>query len=89
MNQRSLAIGVDFGTESGRTVLLDLGSGDELATAVVSYPHGVIDRELPHTGQALPSDWALQDPDDWILVLEDGIAYLLAETGGDAPTASR
>ncbi len=84
MNHQSLAIGVDFGTESGRTVLLDLGNGQELATAVVPYPHGVIDHELPHTEQPLPPDWALQDPDDWVLVLEDGIAYLLAETGVEA-----
>jgi L-ribulokinase len=77
------AVGVDFGTESGRTVLLDLASGEELARAVVPYPHGVIDRELPHTGETLPPDWALQDPDDWILVLEDGIACLLAEADVD------
>jgi len=77
------AIGVDFGTESGRTVLLDLESGRECATAVVPYPHGVIDRELPATGERLPADWALQDPDDWILVLEDGLAVLAQDAGID------
>ena len=47
------AIGVDFGTESGRALLLDLSSGEELAVGVVPYPHGVIDRELPGSGERL------------------------------------
>ncbi len=41
------ALGVDFGTESGRALLLDLRSGAEVAVSEVRYPHGVIDRELP------------------------------------------
>lgn len=36
-------IGVDFGTESGRATLVDVASGEELATAVYEYEHGVID----------------------------------------------
>jgi L-ribulokinase len=76
------AIGVDFGTESGRAVLLDATTGDELATGAVRYPHGVIDYELPG-GERLPADWALQDPDDWVLVLEDAIPYVVAEAGID------
>jgi L-ribulokinase len=83
MAAQSYAVGVDFGTESGRAVLLDLASGEELASGVVRYPHVVIDRELPHTGEWLPPDWALQDPDDWLLVLEDAIPYVVAEAGVD------
>lgn len=83
MAAQSYAIGVDFGTESGRAVLLDLATGEELASGVVRYRHGVIDRELPHTGEGLPPDWALQDPDDWVLVLEDAIPYVVAEAGID------
>jgi L-ribulokinase len=78
------AVGVDFGTESGRAVLLDLDSGAELAVGVVRYPHGVIDRTLPGRDEPLPPDWALQDPDDWILVLEEAIAYAVAEAGVNA-----
>jgi L-ribulokinase len=78
------SIGVDFGTESGRTVLLELATGEERSTAVVPYPHGVIDRELQQGGERLPPDWALQDPDDWLLVLEDGLAYLVEDAGIDA-----
>jgi L-ribulokinase len=77
------AIGVDFGTESGRTVLLDLSSGEERSSAVVPYPNGVIDRTLPGGDERLRPDWALQDPDDWILVLEDGLAYLVEDAGID------
>lgn len=62
-------------------LLLDLDSGEELAVSVVPYAHGVIDRELPSTGQRLPPDWALQDPDDWISVIETGVPSVLAQAG--------
>jgi L-ribulokinase len=78
------AVGVDFGTESGRTLLLDLGSGEERAVEVVPYASGVIDRSLPGTGEPLPPDWALQDPDDWIAVLERGVPGVLAQAGVSA-----
>ena len=64
MSERQCTIGVDFGTESGRVLILDARSGDELGVSVVPYPSAVIDRELPSTGERLPPDWALQDPDD-------------------------
>ncbi|MBV9049003.1 MAG: ribulokinase [Solirubrobacterales bacterium] len=75
------AIGVDFGTESGRAVLLDLTSGEELAVSVVAYPSAVIDRSLPSSGEQLPHDWALQDPDDWVTVLETAIPRVVSEAG--------
>ena len=37
------AVGVDFGSESGRAVLVDVADGRILATAVHPYAHGVID----------------------------------------------
>jgi L-ribulokinase len=75
------AIGVDFGTESGRVVLLDLNKTDALWTSVIRYPSVVIDRTLPSTGERLPHDWALQDPDDWVTVLERGVPDVLAQAG--------
>ncbi|MHB1835964.1 MAG: ribulokinase [Solirubrobacteraceae bacterium] len=75
---------MDFGTESGRALLLDLGTGEELAVEVVRYASAVIDRALPETGERLPHDWALQDPDDWVAVIELGIPPLLQRSGVSA-----
>ena len=41
------AIGIDFGTESGRAVLVDVATGAELAMAVHPYANGVIADHLP------------------------------------------
>lgn len=70
-------IGIDFGTESGRVLLLELSSGREVATAVVPYLHGVIDKVLPSSGEVLPPDWALQDPTDYLHVLHTGVPEVL------------
>ena len=72
------AIGVDFGTESGRVLLLDVGTGKELAVTEVRYPNGVIDQRLPSSGAELPPDTALQDPADYLEVLYRGIPEALA-----------
>ena len=72
------SIGVDFGTESGRALLLDLTSGEEVAVSVVPYPSAVIDRSLPSTGERLPPDWALQDPDDWVTTIETAVPEVLS-----------
>ena len=82
--QNAYAIGVDFGTESGRALLLDLDSGDELAVEVVPYPSAVIDQTLPSTGEQLPPDWALQDPEDWVTVVRTAVPAVLARAGVSA-----
>jgi L-ribulokinase len=74
-------IGVDFGTESGRVLVLELDSGEELAVHVVPYAHGVIDRRLLGTDEPLPDDWALQHPGDWTDVIEQGVPAALAQAG--------
>ena len=79
MTDGAYALGVDFGTESGRAVLLELGSGQELAVSEVRYPHGVLDRELPDSGEQLPPDWALQHSDDWLAVLDTAIPAVLEQ----------
>ena len=81
MSDASYAIGVDFGTESGRAALVDLASGEVLATSVVRYPSAVIDRTLPSTGERLPDDWALQDPDDWVTVVEQALPEVIESAG--------
>lgn len=72
------AIGVDFGTQSGRAVLVELGTAREMAASVCEYPHGVMDRALP-TGEKLGDDWALQHPGDYLLVLEKTIPDVLQQ----------
>ena len=74
-------IGVDFGTESGRAVLVDVTNGREVATAVYPYSHGVIDEKLPDTNILLEPDWALQDPQDYVRVFQNTIPAVLKESG--------
>ena len=64
-------IGVDFGTLSGRAVLVEVGSGKEVATAVKEYTHGVMDEFLPDGTTKLEDDWALQHPNDYLEVLRN------------------
>jgi L-ribulokinase len=79
------AVGIDFGTESGRAVLVDCADGRELGTAVHAYANGVIDERLPapDADVELEADWALQDPDDYVATFERAVPALLAETGVD------
>ena len=77
------AIGIDFGTESGRALLVDVADGREVATAVYKYSNGVIDETLPGTIIRLEPDWALQDPNDYINVLKETIPAVLQESGVD------
>ncbi len=78
------AIGIDFGTESGRAVLVDVANGQEIATAVHPYGDGVIDEALPGTDTALSPDFALQNPQDYIEVLRATIPAVL-QKGDVAP----
>jgi L-ribulokinase len=83
MSERKYAIGVDFGTESGRAVLVELSDGREAATSVYTYAHGVIDERLPGTDIVLEPDWALQDPQDYLDVFKKTIPAVLRESGVD------
>jgi L-ribulokinase len=77
------AIGVDFGTESGRALLVDVADGREVAVAVHPYRHGVIDQLLPDSDVQLGADWALQDPDDYLAVLKTTVPAVLRTSGVD------
>ncbi|WP_432968202.1 ribulokinase [Dactylosporangium sp. CA-233914] len=76
-------VGVDFGTLSGRAVVVRVADGAELGTAVHEYAHGAVERTLPATGEALPLHWALQMPDDWIDVLRHAVPAAVAAAGVD------
>ena len=74
-------IGVDYGTLSGRAVVVAVADGAELGSAVHDYAHGVIERELPASGERLPPQWALQDPEDYLDVLREAVPAAVAAAG--------
>lgn len=77
------AIGIDFGTESGRALLVDVADGREVATYVHPYANGVIDERLPADagGVRLDPDWALQDPNDYLEVFKRAVPAVMKESG--------
>ncbi len=77
----SVVIGVDYGTLSGRAVVVRVRDGAELASAVHPYAHAVMERSLAATGKPLPPDWALQVPADYIDVLRSAVPEALASSG--------
>ncbi len=76
-------IGVDFGTLSGRVVLVNVASGDEVASTTFDYPHSVMDKTLPD-GTKLGADWALQHPQDYLDVFANTIPAVLKLAGVSA-----
>ena len=78
---KKYTVGIDFGTLSGRAVLVDVMTGEECASVVMDYPHAVIDSILPASGEVLPINWALEDPRDYLAVLEFLFPALCREAG--------
>ena len=76
-------VGVDFGTLSGRALLVRVSDGAEVGTAVHDYRHGVMDSALAATREPLPPDWALQDPEDYRDVLREAVPAAVAAAGVD------
>ena len=70
------SIGVDFGSLSGRAVLVELETGNEVKTATFDYPHAVMDERLP-CGKKLPADFALQHPQDYLDVFSNTIPEVM------------
>lgn len=77
------SIGVDFGTLSGRALLVDIESGIEIESCALDYPHAVMDEMLPD-GTRLGADWALQHPKDYLDVLTKTIAGVIRKSGVSA-----
>lgn len=76
-------IGVDYGTQSGRAVLVNLANGQEVADHVTPYRHHVIDEFLPGSGKRLEHDWALQHPGDYLEVLQVSVPAVIRQSGID------
>ncbi len=75
------SVGIDFGTASCRAIVVELATGRQLATAVVNYPHGVLDRQLPQGRAALGADWALQHPGDYLSSMSAAVTAARADAG--------
>ena len=76
-------VGVDFGTLTARAVVVRVADGAEVGTAVHAYRHGVIDRQLPVSGEPLPPDWALQDPQDYVESMAAAVRGAIEDAGID------
>ncbi|WP_081416651.1 ribulokinase [Arthrobacter castelli] len=74
-------IGVDFGTLSGRAVVVRVSDGAELGSGVYEYPHAVITDRLPGGSDRLPADWALQVPDDYRGALRHAVPAAVQDAG--------
>lgn len=81
-SRSELVVGVDFGTLSGRAVVVRVSDGAELGSATHAYRHGVLDRELPD-GTPLGPDWALQVPADYVEVLRTAVPAAIEAAGVD------
>ena len=67
-------VGVDFGTLSGRAVIVRTSDGAELGSAVTDYPNARDRADAAGDRRAArPPSWALQDPDDWREVLRTAV----------------
>lgn len=81
---KKYSIGVDYGSLSGRAVLVDVATGEEIAASVLAYPHAVMDEYLPDGVTKLAPDWALQHPQDYLDVLSTTIPDVLKQSGVSA-----
>jgi L-ribulokinase len=74
-------IGVDYGTLSGRALIVRASDGHEMGSAVFEYPNAVMDRVLNSSGASLGPDWALQDAQDYVEVLKHAVPEALRISG--------
>jgi len=69
------SLGIDYGTNSVRALIVDCSNGAELGCGVVDYPHGhqgvLLDRKDHHL--------ARQNPADYLYGLEESVRIALAE----------
>jgi len=78
---RKYTIGIDYGTLSGRVVLVDVSTGEEVACEALDYKHGVMDKFLPDGITVLALETALQHPKDYLDVIKEGVPKALKAAG--------
>src|SRR5512136_3307611 len=69
------ALGLDFGTNSVRALVVDIANGNEVGTAIFDYPSGTAGILL----DSKDANLARQNPADWILGIESAVPAALAE----------
>ena len=84
--KKAYVLGLDFGTNSARALIVDPANGREIATAVADYPSGqagvILDKKDPNV--------AHQDPHDWLTAMTRATRAALRaakKTAGFAPEA--
>lgn len=77
---KTYTIGVDYGSLSGRAVLVDTSDGTIVAQASRNYPHGAMNDCLPD-GTPLGNGWVVQHPDDFHMVMYETITEVVASSG--------
>jgi L-ribulokinase len=73
MTEASFLIGLDYGSESARGVLVNAVTAELVAEAIHPYRHGIMASALPN-GLSLPPAWALQDAADYLEAAETLLA---------------
>ena len=76
-------LGLDFGTLSGRCVVVSVDDGSIVSNVAMNYPHAVMSEYIPTSDKRLPADYALQVPDDYKRVLEYTVSTAVKESGID------
>jgi L-ribulokinase len=74
MADRRFALGVDYGTNSGRALIVDADSGEEVATHVSPYPSGTLGILLDDRDPNL----ARQNPADYLDVFQSSVRKAVA-----------
>ena len=72
-----LVLGIDFGTLSGRALLVNADTGEEVAWVDHPYKNAVIENRLPNSKKRLKPHTALQDPADYIAVLTKAVPKVM------------
>ncbi|WP_318509142.1 FGGY family carbohydrate kinase [Bacillus sp. T3] len=81
MKNIKYSIGIDYGSESGRVLIVNITTGEIKGMQVIPYRHGVITETLPNSSKKIPKGSALQHPNDYIEVLEQGIPLAISKAG--------
>lgn len=86
MHQRC-ALGLDYGTNSCRSLLIDLTTGEELGSCVFPYPSGqagiLLDPSKPHLARQHPQDYL----DGMVAIITGALAQASAENPGFDPAS--